>query len=277
MGAWQADAPSPPDYAAATREGILTDIETLPLRKLIENAAKSGGKVEYKDPSTGEMKTADFTGIGDVDISKQMLAAGIESADALAKAQLDLSKKYSADTIAQRRAELEASDPTGFALREQEGKSIMADLLAGKSLDPGMQADVVNAERGAQAARGNIMGNSSAAAEAMTVGDAGFRLWQQKLANASAFLSGTTPTAQFSALGGAQQGVVGFNPQAVQTGTNINPNAGSQGWQAGMQSWQANFAKNQFEFQNSPWTKLFDTFNSMLVGAAGSAGGMAMG
>ena len=36
------DAPETPDYAAANREGIFTDIETLEVRKKIEAAAKLG-------------------------------------------------------------------------------------------------------------------------------------------------------------------------------------------------------------------------------------------
>lgn len=54
--------PEAPDYAEANREGIYTDIETLPIRKQIEAAARSGSKITYSDPRTGEIKTADFTG-----------------------------------------------------------------------------------------------------------------------------------------------------------------------------------------------------------------------
>lgn len=277
MGFWEADQPDPPNYAEATREGILTDIETLPLRRSIEQAAKFGVKIEYKDPSTGEMKTADFSGMGDVDMSRKLLEFGVESSDKLAAAQLEQSQKYGLDYIAQRRKELEAADPEGFAIREKLGTSVLDDLMAGKTLDAATRGEVIETERAGQAARGNILGSSSAAAEGMEVGNAGYRLWQQRLANAASFLGGTTPTAQFSGLAGAQTGASPFNPQGAASGTTINPQAGAQGWQAATQTWQMNFAKNAYEQQNNVWNKLFDTFNSMLVSAAGSAGGMAMG
>lgn len=264
--------PEAPDYAAANREGVLADIETLPLRRMIESAAKMGGKVEYTDPRTGEKKTADFTGLGDVDLSKKTLDWQLGSADSVAAKSLELSQKYGLDYVAQRRKELEASDPTGFKIREEMGSSILADLMAGRGLDAQTEAEVVAAERAGQAARGNIMGSSSAAAEAMAVGDAGFRLWQQKLANASAFLAGTTPTAQFGQLSGAQVGASPFAPQAIQgSAVQLNPNAGAMG---------ANFALNNYsnqmaEYQNSPWTQLLGSISGIGMGSAGMAvGGM---
>lgn len=258
--------PDAPDYAAANREGVLVDIETLPLRRLIESASKAGGKVEYTDPRTGEKKTADFTGLGDVDLSKKMLDWQLGSADSVASKSLELSQKYGVDYVAQRRKELEASDPTGFKIREEMGSSILADLLAGKGLDAQTQAEVIAAERAGQAARGNIMGNSSAAAEAMAVGDAGFRLWQQKLANASAFLSGTTPTAQFAQLSGAQSGASPFAPQPVQgAATQLNPNAGAMGAQFALNNYQ-----NQVnQWANDPWNQLLGTVSYAALDYAG--------
>lgn len=263
------DGPEAPDYAAANREGIMADIETLPLRRLIEQAAKAGTKVTYKDPTTGEEKTADFTGLGDADLSKINFDASMDQADALAKSSLEISQKYGTAYVEQRRKELEASDPTGWKMREQMGESIFADLAAGRGLDPGMRADVVEAERGAQAARGNIMGQSSAAAEAMEVGDAGFRLWQQKLANAAAFLSGTTPTAQFQQLTGAQQGAAPFSPIAPSTGVNLNGSAGQQGasYALGVYGQQSqNWATAE---ENNPWQSLLGSISGAGVQAAG--------
>ncbi len=59
-------APPPPDYSEATREGVYSDIETLPARRKIESAARLGQTAAYTDPRTGEDVTADFTGIGAV-------------------------------------------------------------------------------------------------------------------------------------------------------------------------------------------------------------------
>lgn len=65
-------APEPPDYAAATREGITADIETLPSRLLTERAAAEGRQL-YRLPdgsytlnnAVGGRPVADFTGVGD--------------------------------------------------------------------------------------------------------------------------------------------------------------------------------------------------------------------
>lgn len=48
MGKGSPAPPSTPDYAAANREGVYADIETLPLRRLIESASAGGKKVSYQ-------------------------------------------------------------------------------------------------------------------------------------------------------------------------------------------------------------------------------------
>lgn len=241
--------PDSPDYAKATREGYLADIETLPLRKMIESAAKMGTKVTYKDPKTGKDVTADFTGYGDADQSRAQLKFTEESADAMAKMALGIQEKYGADFIAARLKELEQSDPVGTALRKKLGDTITADLDAGYGLPKGLEDQIVQSERSAQAARGNILGRSSAAAEAMKTGDAAFRLYQQRLANASSFLSGTTPVAQFGQISGAQQGAVAVQPMAMQQGMTLNQNAGMQSAAYAQQNYQN-------EVANNPWLNL---------------------
>lgn len=268
--------PQSPDYARANREAIQADIDTLPVRRMIEAASKSGKRVEYADPSTGEKKVADFTGLGDSDISRANFDAGLENASKLAGKSLELSQQYGEKFVEQRRKELQASDPAGWSIRETMGKSILADLQAGKSLDPGLRADVVEAERSGQAARGNILGDSSAAAEAMQVGNAGFRLWQQKLANAASFLSGTTPTAQFQQLTGAQQGASPFTPIAPQAGIGLNAGAGQAGanYSLGLYGQQSqNWATAQ---ANNPWQSLLGGVSGLGLGTAGAAIGNRM-
>lgn len=273
MGLLKPDTPEPPNYAEATKEGIALDISTLPLRKMIESASRTGAKISYTDPSDGKEKTVDFTGFSDVDQSRAMLDFGIESADKLASANLELSKKYGTQQIEQRLAELKAADPTGFATRDELGKRVLDELKLGSQLDPQTQAEVVNAERGAQASRGNLLGSSSGAAEAMQVGNAGFRLKQQRLANAASFLSGTTPVAQFQGISGAQQGAVAFNPQPINQGIGVNPNAGTNGWQAAGKSFGMQMQAANMAYENSPWTKLFDTFSGILTTGAGAYAG----
>lgn len=226
MGMYSPDPPDPPDYAAATREGVEADIDSLPLRKLIESAARQGTKVTYTDMD-GKEKTVDFTGFGDVDESRKELEFAEESADRMAKAMLNVQEKYGADFVKQRLKELEISDPQFRKVRDALGKAALEDVESGYKLAPGMRDEVQQATRAAQFARGNVYGAAPAAEEAFEVGNAAFRLRQQRLANAASYLSGTTPVAQFGQIAGAQQGAAAFNPMGIRSGIGLDPNAGA--------------------------------------------------
>jgi hypothetical protein len=226
MGMYSSRPPDPPDYAAATREGVEADIESLPLRKLIEAAARQGTKVTYTDMD-GKQQTVDFTGFGDVDMSRQDLEFAEESADRMAQAMLSVQEKYGADFVKQRLKELELADPQFRKVREALGMAALEDVESGYGLAPGMREEVQQATRAAQYARGNVFGAAPAAEEAFEVGNAAFRLRQQRLANAASYLSGTTPVAQFGQIAGAQQGAAGFNPMGIRSGIGLDPSAGA--------------------------------------------------
>jgi hypothetical protein len=257
MGGWfdSGDAPDPPNVAGANEAGVWADAKTLGIRKLIANAAKFGKKITLKVPSfdakgnkTGEEEvTYDFSGFSDMDATKADLDFAAESADKMAATMLDVQKKYGKDFITQRMEELKAADPTGYEVRQMLGEAAKEDLALGTQLSPEMRNQVEQQERAAQAARGNIYGSAPAAAEAMAVGDAGFRMRQQRLANAASFLSGTTPVSQFGQISGAQGGASPFNPVGIQSGLTLNPNAGAQGQQFAMNTFnqQMNYAANQ--------------------------------
>ena len=270
--ALQPGAPQTPDYAAASREGVMADVSTLPLRKMIESAAKLGKSVTYTDPATGQQKTADFTGFGDTDQALAQLDAQIQGSDKLAGAALALDQKYGTDYIAQRLKELEASDPTGFALRKSMGSAVADELAQGYQLAPGMRSEVEQATRAAQAARGNVLGAAPAAAEAMETGNAGYRLFQQRLANASSFLSGTTPVAQFGQIAGAQQGATPVMTPAIQSGAGLNPNAGTQGAQFAQQVYGTQAGLYNTQLANNPWASFFGRVGGLGTGVA--AGGV---
>ena len=227
MGLYSSSPPQPPDYAAATREGVEADIDSLPLRKLIESAARQGTKVSYTDMA-GKEQTVDFTGFGDVDMSRQDLEFAEESADRMAQAMLSVQEKYGADFVKQRMKELELADPKFREVRDALGGAALEDVENGYKLAPGMRDEVQQATRAAQFARGNVFGAAPAAEEAFEVGNAAFRLRQQRLANAASYLSGATPVAQFGQIAGAQQGAAGFNPMGIRGGIGQNPNAGAQ-------------------------------------------------
>ena len=226
MGLYSADPPKPPDYAAATREGVEADIESLPVRKLIEAAARQGTKVTYTDMD-GKEKTVDFTGFGDADMSRKDLEFAEESADRMAQAMLSVQEKYGADFVKQRLKELELADPQFRKVRDALGEAALEDVESGYALAPGLREEVQQATRAAQCARGNVFGAAPAAEEAFEVGNAAFRLRQQRLANAASYLSGATPVAQFGQIAGAQQGAAGFNPMGIRSGIGLDPNAGA--------------------------------------------------
>ena len=241
MGLYSSRPPAPPDYAAATREGVEADIDSLPLRKLIESAARQGTKVTYTDMA-GKEQTVDFTGFGDVDMSRQDLEFAEESADRMAQAMLSVQEKYGADFVKQRMKELELADPKFREVRDALGGAALEDVESGYKLAPGMRDEVQQATRAAQYARGNVFGAAPAAEEAFEVGNAAFRLRQQRLANAASYLSGATPVAQFGQIAGAQQGAAGFNPMGIRGGIGQNANAGAQS--LGLAS---NVYNNQFQ------------------------------
>ena len=244
-----------PNIAGANEAGVWANAETLGIQKMINNAAKFGKKIDLKVPvfDSGGNKigykdvTYDFAGYSDADATRAEMDFAVEAADKMAASMLDVQKKYGEDFVRQRKKELDASDPTGAAVREELGRSALDDLKRGYELDPGMRREVTEAEQAGQLARGNILGSGAAAAEALSVGDAAYRMRQQRLANAASFLSGATPVAQFGQLSGAQQGASPFNPMGIQAGLALNPNAGAQGQQFAMNTYnpQMNWAANQ--------------------------------
>ena len=197
---------------AATTEGVKHEAALLVLKKRIEAAARMGEKTPYKDPITGEEKEADFTGVGDIDQTRKELDFAKESADSIAQSMLDIRKKYGTEFVKQSLEELELSDPQFRKVRDALGKAALEDVESGYALAPGMREEIQQAERAGQYARGNVFGAAPAAAEAFGVGNAAFRLRQQRLANAASYLSGTTPVAQFGQIAGAQQGAAPFQP-----------------------------------------------------------------
>ena len=256
MGLYSSDAPDPPNVAGANEAGVWADARTLGVRKLIANAAKFGKKIDLVVPSfdaegnkTGEEKvTYDFSGFSDADATRADLDFAAESADKMAETMLNVQQKYGKEFIQQRMEELKAADPTGYEVRQMLGEAAKEDLALGSQLSPEMLDQVQQAERSRQLASGNVFfGSAPVASETYAVGDAGFRMRQQRLANAASFLSGTTPVSQFGQISGAQGGASPFNPVGIQSGLTLNPNAGAQGQQFAMNTYnqQMNYAANQ--------------------------------
>ncbi len=235
--------PEAPDYAAANRVAIETEIELLPERL----AAEADARLKY-DPLFQDME---------IDLMRK-------ASPELAQIALDVQERYGSQFVESSRKQLEQSDPEGFKLRQELGQKLLADLKAGRSLTDREQKDTLNNVRGAQVARGNFLGDAAAFQEMEAMGDAGFRKEQQRYANAGSFL-GNPLNAQFSSLSGAQQG----SAQQVNSGAPfqyMGQNTGSQG---------AQFASNIYGTQSqnyanapgNPWMAGL----GMIGGAVGTA------
>lgn len=281
------DAPAAPDYAAANREGIITNASLLPYMKQVDAAAKLGVKLTVTDPETGQPKELDFTGLGEADTASAY-------ADKMAKAALELQQKYGSQFIEQARAQLKAADPEGFAARErlyQEiddslgvamespiadtlESQILKELQAGADVDRDVMTEVDQYLVGQQLERGGSYGKADEFQRAMNMGkvaedrrtarqqkgmgfltaglsksDRDYRKNQQDMANLASFLSGTTPTAQFGQLSGAQNGAAPFVPGSA--GPGLNPNAGAMGANYAKDVWATN--ANNAAQQGNPW------------------------
>ena len=157
-------APAAPTYTSSAKEGIYADIDTLPERRAIENAARmglvyAGGKTytqkEYDDRKTFEQqkldaatangdkdamgqaqaalgdlnsKVSNFSGSGDIDYARQAAQVASEQNALTQQQQLDLRQRLGVANAEQTRKELEASDPTAFNTREDLTKKLQGDL-----------------------------------------------------------------------------------------------------------------------------------------------------
>jgi len=241
--------PPPPDYAAANREGIETDIKTLPARKIIESLAKSGGKGQVKVGD--ELIDVDFSGYGDLDQQKIDLEAMTTSADAIAAMNLDIQQRYGEDMNLEQLKRIKEADPVGWELRQKLAQTTLDELSAGRELGDAASRQVEQSVRGAQASRGNVYGAANIGQEALAKFDAGQRLLTQRMSQAQAYALGTPITAQYGAISGAQQGAANFAPMQLQQGMAQNPNAGGQA---------AQFASSNYSTyvqgmanQSNPW------------------------
>lgn len=243
--------PPPPDYAKANREGIIADVETLPIRRQIDIAARMGKSGTYT--LDGKQYSYDFGGMSDLDYAAQQRDFARTTADQTAQDLLGVQQKYGTQFLETSREQLKASDPIGFAIRENMGKQVNRELALGGAASDDELRQVQQRVRGQQSRLGNTMGVAAGVQEVM--GQTGYQQQrqQQRLANAGSFLSGTTPLSQFGQLRGAQAGAAPFQPMN-QTGIGVNPNAGAMGTQfaLGRYGTQANIYQTQAN-QPNPW------------------------
>ena len=249
--------PEPPNYAAANAAAVEADIRSLPARKQVENLAKLGGAGTVQVPKYNKDGTltgydavdVDFRGKSDVDIAREFAKFQREEADLNARTQLDLNKKYASEYVDTAKDQLQKLDPSGYALREELGKSLATELAAGTGLTPEEERQVTQSVRGAQVARGNIYGGAPIAQEAIARYGAGVQRQQQRMANVQSYLGLNPIVAQAGGLSALQQGATPYSPTPIPTGVNVNPAAGQIG---------TNFALGVYGNQTSQYNALLD-------------------
>jgi len=166
-------SPSIPDPNKAAIAGIQADAANFPFEWMINSLAQTGGK------ATIGGKEYDFTGLGNADQSAAI-------SDAMAQTMLDIQANYGPEFIKQRLANLQQSDPNGYAARKDLFDRILSDsqahpdrpmaedlqqqvtgmLQTAGKMDKQMTEEVQQGVRGHQVSKGIYLGNAPAAEEA---------------------------------------------------------------------------------------------------------------
>ena len=268
-------APPPvPDYAAANREAVVADLETLPARKAIEAAALMGGSgsVTVGDKTIGY----DFQGISELDQQVTHLEGQRRSAETMAQTALDIQKKYGAEFTDQALKRIEESDPVGFKVRKRLGEMTLAELEKGTQLSDEEIKFAEQAFRRSSAARGGpMLGTAPAIQETLAQYNMGRQLLGQRMNMARAYM-GMPQTGQFGQISGAQQGAAPFMAQQLQRGIGVDPNAGAMGAQfaSNIFGTQSSIYGAQLQNQSDPWGAVLGSVAKIgLTGLTGGLGG----
>jgi hypothetical protein len=177
-------SPKIPDPNKAAVAGATANAENYPFQYMINQLAQLGGS------ATVNGKNYDFTGLGAADNARVV-------SDQMAQTLLDIQKNYGSDYVKQRLADLQRSDPQGYASRQQLFDKILADsqkaapnakmssdlqdlvnqqLTNGGRLTTGANSETEEVQqgvRGNQIASGITLGNAPATQEAVALEHAG--------------------------------------------------------------------------------------------------------
>jgi hypothetical protein len=195
------NSPSTPKPSKAAIAGMNADLANFPMQYMINALAQTGGVKKING------KTYDFTGLGTAEQQGQM-------SDKMAQTLLDIQRNYGSAYIQQRLADLQQSDPVGYAARKQLFDRILSDskvnpdrplaeslqrdvnsmLETAGYLDKQALEQVQNQVRGRQVARGIYLGSAPAAEESSSVVEASDNLRRQEQSKAEQYLaSGVSP------------------------------------------------------------------------------------
>jgi hypothetical protein len=197
------------------------------------------------------------------------------SAQKNAAQRMSLDQQYSMQLAQLKNAQLQQTDPEFMAMNRQlygtvsqglnfqdpAAQAVMSDLAAGHDLGAGLQREIEQSIRGAQTARGNVLGASPTAQEAFGTGQASENLYQQRLANALGlyqgretnaqnFLQGRQPTDMWGALNATEM----YNP----SGTYVDQSLGISA---------ANVASTSMGNYNNAFVNAGNAYNSALISA----------
>lgn len=167
--------------------------------------------------------------------------------------QQSLQDQFGPTQYAQQLAALDQLDPESGAIRRQLAGRVQGDLDSGYNLPDDYSRELTSEFRGAQAARGNNLGDSAGGAESAYKGKAALDLYYKRLGAGGTFLGTTTPVQQLAGV----QGVT-----ADRTSAYTNPAAGYAGQNFALQNYNNQLA--QANGQNNQW-------GGALTGAASGA------
>lgn len=191
--------------------------------------------------------------------------------------QLDYQKQYGGQFDQAALDRLNTIDPQSQQIRSKLGDLVLGDLQNGYALPADLDREITHDIRGSQAARGNILGQGAATAEASIKGKTAFDMYNRRLANAGTFLSGPTTAQQIYQLPTpTPDRSAGYTVGGFQ--------AGPQGVAFGQQAFSNQLAANQAN--GNPWSQAlggaatgaaagsaFGPWGTVIGGVAGAAGG----
>lgn len=151
------------------------------------------------------------------------------SANANAANNFGIQSAYSPAYVNLANSELNQADPSEVALRQNLENSANQQLGLGTSLDPAYESQLQQSIRGAQAARGNSFGNSAGNAEALSTGEAGLAMQQERQQFAQGVSGQGGVSALYSTLPGFSNLSSPYSPESAPASASLSPSSILQG------------------------------------------------
>jgi len=160
-------------------------------------------------------------------LTAQNIASQGQAATSNAGLNYGMQQQYSPGYSALAVQNLNTLDPAEVALRSQLEGSASQQLGLGTSLDPAYAAQLQQSIRGAQAARGNSLGDAAGNAEALSLGSAGLAMQQER----QQFAGNVAGQGGIGALTGEIPGIQNFGSNSMNAPgfAPITPELGFQG------------------------------------------------